>query len=499
MVRRYRGAMAALALLAACPPGHAVAGGQRDFVAGPWKGVALFGSEDKRFRGCTAGVPGPEQPKLVWIHWNDRGGAEVTVRNPPWTLREGQTFQVRLSIDDAWHVDAAAEVLEASGGSRPASFSILPPDLPAFLGSAASGRTLTIEREGESRFSLSLSGVGRMLDKLDRCLHRGIALQRKADDGDYRASDLFVAQEDAEGFARWADELSKSAHAVTTVFGLGDGVRLAVNRLSGGKAEPQLIEFLLRFALDPAEKEMETIRREWAELPEFHPHSGDPGFSEVLRESTQGLLDKAESMLRDAQGVLPAMLEGDRQETRRLYAALARRSYLSYAGDNAYLTIRNASRSHEDLEYHLNRASRGINHMNVALIESILFIPDDALAEKMPALIATSKDHVRDVRRWSGSGREILIDLLSDTLRMEESQAVRDRIEFLGLYAKSLDEEEALAHRFEAALNEVEKTIGSGASPTPAQYRSLVHGGEKTAAALLARRFSLRVERGAAH
>ena len=489
--------MAALALLAACPPGHALGGGKRDFVSGPWRGFTMFDSEQGRYQGCTAGWPSGDKPWLVWNFWGD--GAEVVVRNAPWILRKGQGFPARLSVDDARHADARAEVTRGSDANRPSILRIVPQDVAGLLRRAAAGRKLTVELGDKRRLSFSLAGTRGMLASLDRCHRRGVALQRKADESVYKASDLFVAQEDAEAFARWADNLSRLAHLVTTVVGLGDGVRVAVEQFSGRGDDPRLLKFALRFGLTPAEQAMERVRRGWAELEPFESASGTRGLSEVLRELTQKLLNKAEDMLRDAQGLWPAMSKGDRKETRRLYSAIARVSYLSYAGDTVYLVVRNASRAQEDLEYHLNRASQSINLMNVALINPILFLPDDALADKMPALIAESNGHIHDARRWARSGREILQDRLAEILLMEDSPASRDRIALLGLYARSLDEEEALADRFEAASEVVEAALSGGAPLSEIEYRSLVHGGERTAAALLQGRFALRLKRGAAH
>ena len=337
-----------------------------------------------------------------------------------------------------------------------------------------------------------------MLESLKRCHRRGIALQRKADESDLKASDFFVPQEDADAFARWADKLSMTTHSATAIVGVGDGICRAVERFSRGPFEPAAIKFVFGFSMSPTTREMKLARRELAELETFETASGDRDLGVVLRAITENLLEEGEEMLRNAQGVMTAMLRKDSKETMRLYAAIARHSYLSYAGDNIYLLVRNAARTDRRLEYHLNQASRSVNLMNIALVNAILFQPADALTAKMPALIESSKDHVRNARRWVRSGRAILTARLADATRGEDAQASHDRIALLDLYAKSLDEEEALADRFATALAGVEAEIRGGAPLTQATLRPLVHGGERTAAALLQGRFALRKKRGAA-
>ena len=499
MVGRCGWIAAVLALSAACPSDIALAGAKRDFVSGPWRGYAMFDDGEGRFRGCSAAIEGRDDPALVWTHWYDREHLEIKVQNPPWTVRGGEDFRVTLSVDDAWRTDAPARVLAALDASRPVFLSILGADVEALPEAAAGGRTLTVERAGERPLSFSLSGADRMLEGLERCHRRGIALQRKAGGGAVKASDFFVPQEDAEAFARWAEKLSRYTHAAVTLVGMGDGVCRSVERLSSGPVDPRLVKFLLGIAVSPAAEATEKAQRAFADLDAFEPASGNRDLSVVLRAMAEGLLEKAEDTLRDSQHLIPAMSRGDSKETRRLYAAIARRSYLSYAGDNLYLLVRNAARSDRNLEYHLNQASRSINLMNVALVNAILFLPDDALAAKMPALIASSRGHIRDARGWARSGRAILTARLADAMRLEESRASRDRIALLGLYAESLDEEETLADRFAAALTEVETPAQSGTAPARGEFMGLVHGGERSAAALLQSRFALRLKRGAAH
>ena len=494
----WRGWMAALlALLAASPLVPAFAEAKRDFVAGPWNGYAVFDDGEGRFRGCSAGVEEHRKPMLVWTRWADRGPVEVSVRNPPWTLREGRLFRVTLSIDDAWRADAAARVLVGSGASTPALFSVSGQDAAALRRNAPGGRQLTVERDEERRLVFSLAGSGAMLQSLGRCLRRGTALQRKADENDLKAADFFVPQEDAEAFAEWADRLSKTAYSAAVIIGTGDAISRAVEDLSARPAEPEAIKFVFNFALAPMKKEMARAARELAELEPFETASGDRDLGAVLRAATATLLREGDEMLRDVQGLMVAMLRNDKKERNRLYAALAQRSYLSYAGDNIHLLVRNAARSDRQLEYHLNHASRSVNLMNIALVDAILFLQTDALSAKLPALIDSSREHVRNARRWVRSGRGILTDRLADAVMAEETQASRDRIALLGLYAKAFTEEEALADRFEAALTEVEAGIGRGTALDKATLRPLVHGGYSTAAALLTGRFTLRKERWA--
>ncbi len=485
-----------LGFWAACPPSPAFAETKRDFVSGPWGGYAIFDSETARFLTCSAGVPSGEKPWLLLSYWGN--AVEFTVRNAPWRLQEGQGFAARLSVDDAWHTDADAMVLHGSSAAEPSIFSIMSKDVEAILRNAASGRRLIIERAGERRLSFSLSGAGRMLDSLKRCHRRGVALQQKADESDLKARDFFVPQEDAEAFAAWADELSKSAHLATTLMGMGDGVCRVVERLSRGEIDRKIARFAMGIILFPPGKAIEIARKEFAELDGFEPASGDRDLSVVLQAMTEGLLESAGDMLRDSRGVMTAVSRGEEKEAQKLYFALSRSSYLSYASDNVYLLIRNATRDNEQPEYHLNQASRSINLMNIALVNAFMLLSQDALDEKMPALIASSKGHIRDARRWARSGRAILTARLADAMRREESLASLDRIALLRAYVASLDEEDALADRFAAALAEIEPTIRSGAAVTEAHFWSLVHGGMRTAAGLLARRFALRMKRRSA-
>ena len=495
MVGRRGWTVAVLAALAAFSPDLAFAGPQRDFVSGPWNGYAMFDEGEGRFRGCTSAVEGRKGPMLVWIRWADRKRVEVNVRNPPWTLRKGRVFRVTLSVDDAWRADAAARVLARSGGSKPAFFSLSGEHLTAVPRIAANGRRLTVEREGENPLVFSLAGAGPMLESLARCLRRGIALQRKADENDLKAKDFFVPQEDAEAFARWANKLSRTAYSATLIVGLGDPISRVVERFSVGPAEPAAIKFVFNLTLSPMRDEMALAMHEFTELGTFETATGDRDLGVVLRAITASLLREGQDTLRDTEGVMAAMLQGDDNERMRLYATIARRSYLSYAGDNIHLLVRNAARSARQLEYHLNQASRSINLMNVDLVNAILFHRIEPLTVELPELIGSSKEHVRNARRWIRSGRAILAERLSDPALKEDTQASRDKRALLDLYAMSLDEEEALADRFAAALTKVEAETGGGSPLDKTVLRPLVHGGHATAVALLDKRFTLRRKR----
>ncbi len=499
MIVRCGRIAAALAILTVYPPDRAGAESRSDFVSGPWVGRAMFDDSNHRFRGCGAFVPSGDDPTLFWIRWHDRERPEIRIRNPPWAVREDQRFEATLSVDDGWRAVAPVSVGVGSGASQPLYLSIHGDGVQAVARVAAGGRTLTVERAGEKPLSFSLSGVGEMMESLDRCHSRGIALQRRADEDDLRAVDFFVAQQDDEKFAQWSNSLSRLAHAGVTIIGLGDGVCRTVERLSTGRYDLQFANFALGLAITPASKALGTVRKNFADLDVFDPASGDPGIGVVLRTAMERLLVQAETVVHASQALMSAISQGDDAERDRLYAAIARHSHLSYAGDNLYLTIRNASRSEADMEYHLNRASRSINLMNAKLVRSILFLSDDALAERLPALIALSRDRIRDARRWTAGGRKIMTDRLADAMFKQEPEVSRERMALFKAYERSMQAEDALADRFEAALDEVEVAMRRRAPLSDTGYLSLVHGGERTAAALLQERFAHRLERGAAY
>ena len=101
---------------------------------------------------------------------------------------------------------------------------------------------------------------------------------------------------------------------------------------------------------------------------------------------------------------------------------------------------------------------------------------------------------IRDARRWIRSGKALLADRLADASKMADptaSQAPR-------ISGELLDEEAALADRFEAVLGEAEAALRAG-GPLPEAVRArLVHGGARTASALLERRARLRFKLGIA-
>ena len=180
----------------------------------------------------------------------------------------------------------------------------------------------------------------------------------------------------------------------------------------------------------------------------------------------------------------------------RLRYALAKRSHLGYAGDNVYLLIRNLTRSRAQVEYHANEAAKNINRLNIKLVRAALLLHPDALAKALPDLIADSQDHIGDARRWIGSGKGLLAERMAEAMNLPEPQASRDRIESLRPHAELLDEEAAVADRFEAVLGEAEAALRAGGSLPVALRARLVHGGERTGAALLLRRVQLRFKLG---
>ncbi len=483
-----------LGFWAACPPSLAFAETKRDFVSGPWSGYAMFDAGEGRFRGCSAAIEGRDDPVLLWTHWDDREHLEIKVRNPPWTVRAGEDFQVTLSVDDAWRTDAPARVLAAPGASRPVFLSILGADVEALPEAAAGGRTLTVERAGERPLSFSLSGADRMLESLERCRRRGTALQRKAGESDLKAEFIFIPQEDADAFARWADRLAILAHEAAALVRVGDPVRRAADRFARREVPAELANFGYRLNLEFARKTMDRLDPEFADLHVFQPASGDDALSGALRGMAAGFLERAKDTLSDTKALMAATSRGDMEAVDRLRFALAERSYLGYAGDNVYLLIRNLTRSNEQVEYHANEAAKSINRLNIELVNAALLMHPDALVGAMPALIAASRDHIRDARRWIGSGKALLADRLTDAANAAESPTAQT----LRISGELLDEEAALTDRFEAVLSEAEAALRAG-GPLPGALRArLVHGGARTASALLERRARLRFKLGIA-
>ena len=419
---------------------------------------------------------------------------EFTVRNAPWRLQEGQGFAARLSIDDAWHTDADAMVLHGSSAAEPSIFSIMSKDVEDILRNAASGRRLTIERAGERPLSFSLSGAERMLEGLERCRRQGTTLQQKADESKLKAELIFIPQEDADAFARWADRLAILTHGAAALVRFSDSVRRVADRFARREVPAEVANFGYRLNLGFARKTMDRLDPEFAELRVFQPASGDDTLSGALRGMAAGLLERAKDTLSDTEALMAATARGDMEAVDRLRFALAKRSYLGYAGDNVYLLIRNLTRSNEQVEYHANEAAQGINRLNIDLVNAALLTHPDTLASKMPALIASLRNHIRDARRWIRSGKALLADRLADASKMADptaSQALR-------ISGELLDEEAALADRFEAVLGEAEAALRAGGPQPEAVRARLVHGGARTASALLERRARLRFKLGIA-
>ena len=479
----------------AVPADSALAEARRDFVSGPWKGYAMFFSEDGRFNGCAAGVPHADRP---WLALNYRGdGLTVAVRNAPWVLRDGRRVAARLSVDDLWRADVTASSMRSAGVSRSPILSIVVDDIEGFLKSAADAGALTVETAGD-RVSFPLAGARPMIAKLKRCHRRGAAVQRKADGYKRKASDFFVPQEDARAFALWADKLSRLAHSANTIVGIADLARLTIDRLLSGKLPPRAAPLMFGFVLSPARQAMEAADRKFADLAAFEPASGDRRLSRALRALTAKLFAKASDILRDSEAAAQAASRGEWGALRKLRASLVRRSHLSYAGDNVFLLIRNATLTDGHVEYHVNRAAEITNRMSARLIGTAINTPRDTLTAKMPALIAGSRNRLAQARRWIASGRALLKARRADVPRTQEARAEDHSPALLKAYADLLQEEEALADRFAAALTEAEAAIPDEAPmPKPVLWR-LVHAGEKSAAALIQRRFALRMERGAA-
>lgn len=498
MACRYGRMAAAIALAAACLPDLAVAEWKRDFLARPWSGYAFFDSENSHVLGCVAGAEGDGKPALAWTRWADRDDVEINVHHSPWTFREGGEFRVALSVDDAWSATATARLSPESGDSKARVFEIVGEAAGALPEAAAKGRKLKVERAGETPLSFSLSGVGRMLESLDRCRRRLVTLQKWTNEIGLRAADFFVAQEDARSFARWSDKLSRFAHAGVTLVGLGDDICRAVDGLSSGGYAARIAKFVLGLAVAPASEVLAEIQKDFAELEAFEPASGDSGTGVVLRAATGRLLVHGETVNRAVKKLLSAISQDDDAESARLCAAISRYSHLGYVGDNVYLTIRNASRSEEEFEYHLNQASWHINKMIARLVKKLPSLSDDALAAQLPALIAASRDRILNARRWSVSGRQVLAGGIADAMFRDESQASPERMALFEAYERSMQAEDALADRFEGILDEVEAALRDGAPLSETKYLSLVHGGQGSSAVLLQDRFTRRIERGAA-
>lgn len=481
MVERRARMAAVLALLAVCAPDLVLAGTSRDFLSGEWGGYALFDPDEGRFRGCTAAIAGGADPLLVWTHWDDREHLEIKLRNPPWAVRAGQDLQVTLSVDDAWRAVSPARVLAAPGPSRPVFLAIPGDEVEALPRAAAGGRTLTVEGAGERPLSFSLSGAGGMLESLERCRRRGIALQEKADESDLRAEDIFVPQEDAAAFARWADELAMLAHEAAGLARIGDPVRRAADRFARRQVSATFTNLAFRLNLGLARKTMDRLDPEFSELPGFRFASGDDRLGAGFRKTVAQLLDRAKQTVSDTEAAIAATSRDDVEAVERIRYALAKRSHVGYAGDNIYLWIRNFTRSDADVEYHANEAAASINWLNIELVRAALLLHPDALASKLPGLIAASREHIREARRWIGSGRALLADRMADA----SGAAGPSTAQTLRISGELLDQEAALADRFEAVLDEAEAALRVG-GPLPATLRArLAHGGARTGAALL--------------
>ena len=477
------------------PADSALAELRRDFVSGSWRGYAMFYAEDGRFSGCAAGVPHAKEPWPALNHWGD--DLTVAVRNAPWNLRDGQRVVARLSVDDLWRADVTANAMRTAGVPPSPILSIDVDDIEGFLQSVTVANTLTVHAEG-SRVSFPLEGSRPMIASLKRCLFRGAALQRKADDYERKASDFFVPQEDERAFAHWADKLSRLAYSATAVVGTADLARLAIEPLLSGEFPARAAPIVFGFILSPAREAMRAADRNFADLGEFQPGSGDRQLSRFLRALTARLFARARDILRDSESASQSASRREWAVLRKLRASFLRRSHLSYAGDNVFLLIRNAVLNDGHVEYHANRAAESTNHLNIRLIRTVMKTPPDALTAEMPALIAESRTRLVQARRWIASGRALLKAHRADAPRTEEARAENYSPALLEAYTGLLREEEALVDRFTAALTEAEAAILVDAPvPEPILWR-LVHGGEKSAAALLQRRFALRLKRGAA-
>ena len=303
-----------------------------------------------------------------------------------------------------------------------------------------------------------------------------------------------MPQEDAEAFAAWADRLAILAHEAAALVRVGDPVRRAADRFARREVPAELANFGYRLNLGFARKTMDRLDPEFADLYVFQPASGDDALSGALRGMAVGFLESAKDTLSDTKALMAATSRGDMEAVDRLRFALAERSYLGYAGDNVYLLIRNLTRSNEQVEYHANEAAKSINRLNIGLVNAALLMHPDALVGAMPALIAASRDHIRDARRWIGSGKALLADRLAEAANAAESPTAQA----LRISGELLDEEAALADRFEAVLSEAEAALRAG-GPLPGALRArLVHGGARTASALLERRARLRFKLGIA-
>lgn len=479
----------------AVPADPALAELRRDFVSGPWKGYAMFYADDGRFNGCAAGMPHADEPWLALNYQSD--GLTVAVRNAPWGLKDGRSVAASLSVDDLWRADVTANSRRSAGVPSSPILSIDVDDVEGFLQSVAAARALTVRAAGD-RASFPLAGSHRMIASLKLCLHRGTALQRKADGYKRKASDFFVPQEDARAFARWADKLSRLAHSATTIVGMGDVARLVIDPLLSGEIPARAATAMFELIFSPARDAMRTADGNFDDLGKFVAASGDPGLSDILRAVTARLFAMARDVLRDLEAAERAASKREWGDLRKLNARLARRSHLSYAGDNVYLLIRNATLTDGQVEFHVNRAAENTNNLNIRIIRTVTNTPRDALTTKMPALIAESRSRLTQARRWIASGRALLKARRADAPRTKAARAENRSSALLEAYVELLHEEEALADRFAAALTEAEATIPDKAPMPKRVLWRLVHGGEKSAAALLQRRFALRMKRGAA-
>ena len=337
-----------------------------------------------------------------------------------------------------------------------------------------------------------------MLDSLQRCHLRGIALQQRADESDLRARFIFIPQEDAEAFARWADKLAMAAHGAAAVIRFGDSVRRIADRFARREVSAPSSEPGYRTNLGAARKAMDSLDPAFEGLPVFESASGDDVLSRVLHDMVGDLLESGKETLGDTGALMAATSEPDMAAVDRLRQTLAARSHLGYAGDNVYLLIRNITRSNGQVEYHANEAAKHINWLNIGLANAVLLLPADALAAKMPELAAAARNNIRHARRWIASGRALLADRLAEASKTGEAPAARNRIGALRTLGELLDEEAALADRFDTLLGEVESALEAGGKLPDALVARLVHGGESTGAALLQRRIRLRFELGAA-
>ncbi len=489
-VQRRRAAagliLSMLAVWIVLPVDRAAAKAKIDFVSGRWTAFALFAPEEHRFLGCTAMAQNGEAPSLIWNYWTD--GLELRIRNAGWNLTEGQRLPVTLSVDGAWHTKGTANVLRRTRGSGSQPIRIGIDDEDGLARNASRGGTLTV-RAGVEQLSFSLRGGQEMLSGLWHCRQRGELLQLAADRKREKALDKFVAQQDAAAFTLWADGLAASAQTAAATVGLGDGIRLGVDRIFAGQVLPKEAAFAFRFAIGAIRQDYETAQLSHEKIADFRSAVGDNSLSRVLRALTDQLWQEAKIVAGDSQRILEAASGGDVNGLRKPYMALARRSYLSYAGDNVYVLIRNAARTMLETEYHANEAAHALNKANVRIVNAVLWTSDDALAAEIQAVIEESRGHIKNALRWIASGRAMLEEELAEAANDER------RIEMLRLHGALLDEEEALADQLADGLTAVETAIGSGRPLGMRILGRILHGGERTAAAFVQRRLNLRKQR----